>query len=100
MIDNDEVDKWQEISTHTARRSFAMNAYLSRSMDAYQIVKCTGHKTETSFLNPDYALGSGHHSITDEFFELSGFNLDNENHPKGCRGIACKLLIFIRQIMQ
>ena len=29
-------------------------------------------------INPDYALGSGHHSITDEFFELSGFNLDNE----------------------
>ena len=58
------------------------------------------NKSKREDLNPDYALGSGHHSITDEFFELSGVNLDNENHPKGCYGITCRLLIFIRQIMQ
>jgi integrase len=49
-IDKKLVDKWREATTHTARRSFATNAYLSRSMDVYQIMKCTGHKTETSFL--------------------------------------------------
>jgi integrase len=50
QINGEEVEKWQEISTHTARRSFATNAYLSRSLDVYQIMKCTGHKSEASFL--------------------------------------------------
>jgi integrase len=49
-IDGKQVEKWTEISTHTARRSFATNAYLSRTMDVYQIMKCTGHRTEASFL--------------------------------------------------
>jgi integrase len=49
-INGKKVEKWTTISTHTARRSFATNAYLSRSMDVYQIMKCTGHKTESSFL--------------------------------------------------
>jgi integrase len=49
-IDKQTTPKWREVTTHTARRSFATNAYLSRSMDVYQIMKCTGHKTESSFL--------------------------------------------------
>jgi integrase len=49
-IDGKSVEKWKEISTHTARRSFATNAYLSRSMSVYSIMACTGHKTEASFL--------------------------------------------------
>lgn len=44
------VKKSSEISTHTARRSFATNAYLSKSMQVYEIMNCTGHKTESSFL--------------------------------------------------
>lgn len=62
MINGQEVEKWTEITTHTARRSFATNAYLSGSLDVYQIMKCTGHKTEASFLlylkldGKDYAL--------------------------------------------
>lgn len=62
MIDGEIVEKWGEISTHTARRSFATNAYLSRSLEVYQIMKCTGHKTEASFLaylklnGRDYAI--------------------------------------------
>jgi integrase len=43
------VDKSEMVSTHTARRSFATNAYLSK-MDVYQIMKLTGHKSESSFL--------------------------------------------------
>jgi integrase len=50
IIDKKEVDKWKTISTHTARRSFATNAYLSKSMQVYEIMKCTGHRTEASFL--------------------------------------------------
>lgn len=44
------VEKKDHISTHTARRSFATNAYLSRSMQVYEIMNCTGHKSESSFL--------------------------------------------------
>lgn len=49
-INGQVVQKWKHISTHTARRSFATNAYLSKTMDVYQIMKCTGHKSESSFL--------------------------------------------------
>lgn len=62
IIDGKEVEKWTEITTHTARRSFATNAYLSKSLDVYQIMKCTGHRTEASFLiylklnGKDYAM--------------------------------------------
>jgi hypothetical protein len=44
------MEKATLISTHTARRSFATNAYLSKSLNVYQIMQCTGHKTESSFL--------------------------------------------------
>lgn len=50
VINGEKVEKWKLVSTHTARRSFATNAYLSRSMDVHQIMKCTGHRTEASFL--------------------------------------------------
>lgn len=62
LINGKLDDKYNHISTHTARRSFATNAYLSRSMDVYQIMKCTGHKSESSFLKylklngKDYAM--------------------------------------------
>lgn len=41
--------KWQLITTHTARRSFASNAYL-QNVPTISIMKITGHKTEKSFL--------------------------------------------------
>jgi integrase len=41
--------KWELITTHTARRSFATNAYL-QSVPTIPIMKITGHKTEKSFL--------------------------------------------------
>lgn len=49
-IGGQTIEKAELITTHTARRSFATNAYLSRTMDVYQIMKCTGHKSESSFL--------------------------------------------------
>ncbi|MEZ4947545.1 MAG: phage integrase SAM-like domain-containing protein [Cyclobacteriaceae bacterium] len=49
-INGNSVNKGSEISTHTARRSFATNAYLSRALDVHQIMKCTGHKSEAAFL--------------------------------------------------
>ena len=41
--------KWQLVGSHTARRSFATNAYLS-GVPTISIMKMTGHKTESSFL--------------------------------------------------
>jgi integrase len=42
-------EKCDIVSTHTARRSFATNAYLS-GMDSLSIMRITGHQTEDSFL--------------------------------------------------
>ena len=41
--------KWKLVSSHTARRSFATNAYLS-GVPTIAIMKMTGHKTESSFM--------------------------------------------------
>lgn len=41
--------KWELITTHTARRSFATNAYLM-GVPTISIMKITGHRTEKSFL--------------------------------------------------
>jgi site-specific recombinase XerD len=43
------VPKYKLIATHTARRSFASNLYLS-GFPAISIMKITGHKTEKSFM--------------------------------------------------
>ena len=42
------IPKWQQISSHTARRSFATNAFLS-GIPPYRIMLITGHKSEKSF---------------------------------------------------
>ena len=41
--------KWELITTYTARRSFATNAYL-QNVPTISIMKITGHRTEKSFL--------------------------------------------------
>lgn len=41
--------KFELVSTHTARRSFATNAYLA-GIPPISIMKLTGHRTESSFL--------------------------------------------------
>jgi len=43
------VLKYQMITTHTARRSFATNAYLE-GVQTISIMRMTGHRTEKSFL--------------------------------------------------
>lgn len=42
-------EKWQLVSSHTARRSFATNLYKS-GFPSISIMQITGHKTETAFL--------------------------------------------------
>lgn len=43
------LKKWEMISSHTARRSFAANEYLSGT-PSITIMAVTGHKTEKAFL--------------------------------------------------
>jgi site-specific recombinase XerD len=43
------VPKWELVSTHTARRSFATNAF-KRGMAAADIMRFTGHSTMASFM--------------------------------------------------
>jgi integrase len=49
VLNGSSIEKHKVVSSHTARRSFATNAYLSKSMDIQQIMKCTGHRTEETF---------------------------------------------------
>lgn len=42
-------EKWELISSHTARRSAATNMYLTGRMKTFEIMKLTGHKTEQNF---------------------------------------------------
>lgn len=42
------LEKWEMISSHTARRSFATNMFL-QNVPTYRIMLITGHKSESSF---------------------------------------------------
>lgn len=42
-------ERWEVISSHTARRSAATNMYLTGRMKTYEIMAFTGHTTEKSF---------------------------------------------------
>jgi integrase len=46
---NTKKQKWELVTTHTARRSFATNVYKS-GFPAISLMKITGHRTEKSFL--------------------------------------------------
>lgn len=48
-LGNGNKKKWLEIRTHTARRSFATNAYLA-GIPMRDIMQITGHRTTDSFL--------------------------------------------------
>jgi integrase len=45
---NEAFEKWELVSTHTARRSAATNMYLA-GLPTFAIMKITGHRTEKSF---------------------------------------------------
>jgi len=42
------VEKWEMVSSHTARRSFATNMFL-QNIPTYRIMLITGHRSESSF---------------------------------------------------
>jgi integrase len=45
----DNVPKWQQVTTHTMRRSFCTNHYLN-GVPSILLMKISGHKTERAFL--------------------------------------------------
>jgi integrase len=45
----DISEKWERISSHTARRSFATNFYKRKDVKVKTIMAMTGHKTEKAF---------------------------------------------------
>ncbi|MHA4810459.1 tyrosine-type recombinase/integrase [Flavitalea flava] len=55
-------EKWQLVSSHTARRSFATNMYKA-GIPAQTIMKITGHKKESTFLKYIKLSGSEHAEI-------------------------------------
>lgn len=74
LVQESAVKKYTMIKTHTARRSFATNAYLS-GMPTQTIMKITGHKTESAFM--DYIkAGASEHALLisdNNFFKGEGF---------------------------
>jgi len=48
-ITKENLDKWNQIRTHTVRRSFATNAYMS-GVPMLSVMQITGHRTTESFL--------------------------------------------------
>ena len=48
-LGNGDLKKWLKIRTHTARRSFATNAYLA-GIPMRDIMQITGHRSTESFL--------------------------------------------------
>lgn len=48
LISNSNLELWEIISTHTARRSFATNRYLA-GIPVVELMKFTGHRNERAF---------------------------------------------------
>jgi integrase len=46
----DTVPKWQLLTSHAMRRSFATNEYKKGLLTTLEIMAITGHRTESSFL--------------------------------------------------
>ncbi|MEO9481008.1 MAG: site-specific integrase [Maribacter dokdonensis] len=49
VLNKESIEKYNLVTTHTARRSFATNLFLA-DVPTVSIMKITGHKTEKSFL--------------------------------------------------
>lgn len=60
---DEEVEKWELVSSHTARRTFATNMYLSGDVPTRSIMAITGHKTEKSFMHYIVLDNQEHSSI-------------------------------------
>ncbi|RPD40526.1 site-specific integrase [Chitinophaga barathri] len=64
----ESFEKWELVSTHTARRSFATNLYL-QGIPSQTIMKITGHKTEKAFLKYIRLDGKEHANLLREMWD-------------------------------
>ena len=64
----EETMKWEKLMTHTARRSFCTNMYLS-GLPVLTIMSVSGHKTEKSFRAYIKATGEEHAQIMQQFWD-------------------------------
>lgn len=78
-----EVHRWELLTTHTARRSFATNAYLD-SWEVDTIRKITGHKSEKIFF--EYIRVSKKEAATLQAKKLS--EQEDENKGKFSEAVA------------
>lgn len=67
-------EKWELVSTHTARRSFATNLYKS-GFPSISIMKITGHTTEKAFLKYIKVTPEENAKMLQLHWEKSGHNL-------------------------
>jgi len=66
--------KWEMVSTHTARRSFATNLYKS-GFPSISIMKITGHKTEAAFLKYIKVTPDEHARMLEDHWNKQAGNL-------------------------
>lgn len=64
-------EKWQLVTSHTARRSFATNLYRS-GFPAISIMQITGHKTEAAFLKYIKVSRDEHAKLLAEHWKTKG----------------------------
>ena len=64
-------EKWELVSSHTARRSFATNLYKS-GFPSISIMQITGHKTESSFLKYIKVTKEEHAKMLLEHWQKNG----------------------------
>lgn len=69
-------EKWELVSSHTARRTFATNAY-KKGIPALTIRQITGHKTESAFLKYIKATPEEHAKIISMYWEMETNQNDN-----------------------
>jgi integrase len=67
-------EKWEMVTSHTARRSFATNLYKS-GFPSISIMAITGHKTETSFLKYIKVTPDEHAKLLELHWQKEGNHL-------------------------
>ena len=80
VITVEETMKWENLATHTGRRSFCTNMYLLK-VPILTIMSCSGHKTEKSFRTYIKAGGLEHAQIMKSFWDETTTK-DHENETK------------------
>lgn len=70
-------EKWELVSSHSCRRSFATNMYKSKALPLIVLMSLTGHKTETQFIEYVKTTPEENAKLMNDYFNnnLSKMNL-------------------------